>query len=61
MEDGKKDWCYMRNIKNIYTKAHFSEQAFAQMLHKDIRNLYKNIISFFLTSNNRKLSRNIRK
>ena len=51
----------MRNIKNIYTKAHFSEQAFAQMLHKDIRNLYKNIISFFLTSNNRKLSRNIRK
>ena len=36
----------MRNIKNIYTKAHFSEQAFAQMLHKDIRNLYKNIISF---------------
>ena len=51
----------MRNIKNIYAKAHFSEQAFAQMLHKDIRNLYKNIISFFLTSNNRKLSRNIRK
>ena len=36
----------MRNIKNIYTKAHFSEQAFAQMLHKDIRNLYKNIISY---------------
>ena len=51
----------MKNIKSIYTKAHFSEQTFAQMLHKDICNLYKNSISFFLTFNNRKLSRSIRK
>ena len=51
----------MKNIKSIYTKAHFGEQTFAQMPHKDIRNLYKNSISFFLIFNNRKLSRNIRK
>ena len=51
----------MRNIKSIYTKAHFGEQTFAQMPHKDIRNLYKNSISFFLIFNNRKLSRNTRK
>ena len=44
----------MRNIKSIYTKAHFGEQTFAQMPHKDIRNLYKNSISFFLNFNNRK-------
>ena len=50
----------MKNIKSIYTKAHFSEQTFAQMLHKDICNLYKNSISFFLNFNNRKLSRNNR-
>ena len=50
----------MKNIKSIYTKAHFSEQTFAQMLHKDICNLYKNSISFFLIFNNRKLSRNNR-
>ena len=51
----------MRNIKSIYTKAHFGEQTFAQMPHKDICNLYKNSISFFLIFNNRKLSRNTRK
>ena len=51
----------MKNIKSIYTKAHFSEQTFAQMLHKDICNLYKNSISFFLIFNNRELSRNTRK
>ena len=50
----------MRNIKSIYTKAHFGEQTFAQMPHKDIRNLYKNSISFLLIFNNRKLSRNTR-
>ena len=48
----------MKNLKSIYTKAHFSEQTFAQMPHKDICNLYKNSISFFLIFNNRKLSRN---
>ena len=44
----------MRNIKSIYTKAHFGKQTFAQMPHKDIRNLYKNSISFFLIFNNGK-------
>ena len=48
----------MKNLKSIYTKVHFGEQTFAQMLHKDIRNLYINSISFFLIFNNRKLSRN---
>jgi len=48
----------MKNLKSIYTKVHFGEQTFAQMPHKDIRNLYINSISFFLIFNNRKLSRN---
>ena len=47
--------------KSIYTKAHFGELTFAQMPHKDIRNLYKNSISFFIIFNNRKLSRVTRK
>lgn len=51
----------MKKLKSIYTKAHFGEQTFAQMQHKDIRNLYINSISFFLIFNNRKLSRNTRK
>lgn len=51
----------MKNLKSIYTKAHFGELTFAQMPHKDIRNLYKNSISFFLIFNNRKLSRVTRK
>ena len=38
----------MKNLKSIYTKVHFGEQTFAQMPHKDIRNLYINSISFFL-------------
>lgn len=48
----------MKNLKSIYTKVHFGEQTFAQMPHKDIRNLYINSISFFLIFNNRKLSIN---
>jgi len=40
-------------IKSIYTKVHFGEQTFAQMQHKDIRNLYKSSISFFHLFNNR--------
>ena len=48
----------MKNLKSIYTKAYFGEQTFAQMPHKDIRNLYIYSISFFLIFNNRKLSRN---
>lgn len=48
----------MKNLKSIYTKVHFGEQTFAQMPHKDIRNLYINSISFFLIFNNRELSRN---
>lgn len=48
----------MKNLKSIYTKVYFGEQTFAQMPHKDIRNLYINSISFFLIFNNRKLSRN---
>lgn len=51
----------MKNIKSIYTKVHFGEQTFAQMPHKDIQNLYKNSISFFLVFNNIKLSRITRK
>ena len=51
----------MKNLKSIYTKVHFGEQTFAQMPHKDIRNLYINSISFFFIFNNRKLSRNTRK
>ncbi len=51
----------MKNLKSIYTKAYFGEQTFAQMPHKDIRNLYINSISFFFIFNNRKLSRNTRK
>lgn len=47
----------MKNLKSIYTKVHFGEQTFAQMPHKDIRNLYINSISFFPIFNNRKLSR----
>lgn len=39
--------------KSIYTKVHFGELTFAQMLHKDFGNLYENIISFFLISNNK--------
>ena len=53
MEDGKKDRCYMKR-KSIYTKAYFCELTFAQMPHKDLRNLYKSSISFFLNFNNRK-------
>ena len=51
----------MKNLKSIYTKVHFGEQTFAQMPHKDIRNLYINSISFFLIFNNRKLSRTEKK
>lgn len=40
--------------KSIYTKAYFCEVTFAQMPHKDLRNLYKSSISFFLNFNNRK-------
>ena len=49
----------MKRLKSIYTKVHFGEQTFAQMPHKDIRNLYINSISFFLIFNNRKLSRKL--
>ena len=41
--------------KSTYTKVHFGELAFAQMLHKDFSNLYENSISFFFISNNKKL------
>ena len=41
--------------KSIYTKVHFGELAFAQMLDKDFGNLYENSISFFLISNSKKL------
>lgn len=51
----------MKNIKSIYTKVYFGEQTFAQMLHKDILNLYINSISFFRIFNNRKSSRITRK
>ena len=40
--------------KSIYTKAYFGELTFAQMPHKDLDNLYKSSISFFLNFNNRK-------
>ena len=40
--------------KSIYTKVHFGELTFAQMPHKDLQNLYKSSISFFLNFNNRK-------
>lgn len=40
--------------KSIYTKSHFGELTFAQMPHKDLSNLYKSSISFFLNFNNRK-------
>lgn len=45
-----------KKLKSIYTKVHFGEQTFAQMPHKDISNLYKNSISFFLIFNNRETS-----
>lgn len=51
----------MKKIKSIYTKAYFGEHTFAQMLYKDIRNLYINSISFFRIFNNRKSSRITRK
>ena len=54
----KKGLMLYEKFKSIYTKVHFGEQTFAQMPHKDIRNLYINSISFFLIFNNRKLSRN---
>ena len=44
---------YEKFKKNLY-KVQFDEQTFAQMLHKDIRNLYVNSISIFRILNNRK-------
>ena len=43
--------------KSIYTKAHIGDTAFAQMPDKDIRNLYKKSISFFLIFNNIKFQK----
>lgn len=40
--------------KGIYTKVYFAELTFAQMPHKDFRNLYKNSIAFSPNFNNRK-------
>ena len=34
--------------KSIYTKVHFGELTFAQMPHKDLRNLYKIVYHFSL-------------